>query len=138
MANPAIKTALSHRDANYWFAFDLFYDPEIPEAMEIAKQFRDEMADEMLDKRLNFWEDGKERRLILAPMLIHDEKPILDYSWHLYYDNREVYERVLDIKRKIDPDHIFTANLFCVGATECPRFIRKLSVGNLENKELPC
>jgi FAD/FMN-containing dehydrogenase len=136
LANPPIKTALSHRDANYWFAFDLFYDPEVPGAREIAKKYRDEIADEMLDKRLNFWEDGKQRRLMLAPVLLHDEKPVLDDAWHLYYDSREVYERVLDIKRKLDPDHIFTSNLFCVGATECERLVNKLPV-KMENDLLP-
>ena len=55
-------------------------------------------------------------------MLVNDEKPILDDLWALFYDNREVYERLLRIKQELDPHHVFTANLFAVGATSCPRF----------------
>ena len=46
----------------------------------------------------------------------------LDDMWDLYYDSEEDYHRLLEIKKHLDPDHIFTPNRFCVGATSCPRF----------------
>jgi hypothetical protein len=123
MNNPTTKTALGNRDGNYWFAFDVFYDPKVRHSLEKTTKFTNDIAKEVLSGKLNLWEDGKERRLILGPMLIDDEKPILDEQWHLYYDDREIYNRLLNVKKAVDPDHIFTPNLFCVGATTCPRLI---------------
>lgn len=124
MANPPIRTAMGQRDGNYWFAFDIFYDPEIESSREKTIAFTNGMAADVVSNALNLFEDGRERRLILGPMLIDDEKPILDEQWALYYDSREVYDRLLAIKKAVDPHHVFTANLFGVGATTCPRFQR--------------
>jgi hypothetical protein len=121
LANPPIKTAMGQRDGNYWFTFDVFYDPKIGGTVERVTKFTNDLADEVVSNKLNLWDDGKERRVILGPMVINDEKPILDELWALYYDSRDVYDRLLRIKQELDPQHVFTANLFCVGATSCPR-----------------
>jgi hypothetical protein len=125
--NPPIETAMGQRDGNYWFAFDIFYDPEIKDSREKATELTNAIANDVRSNKLNLWEDNKERRLILGPMLVNNEKPILDEQWAYYYDNSAVYERLLKIKQKMDPDHIFTANLFCVGATSCSRFTATLA-----------
>ena len=127
LAKAPIPTAMGQRDGNYWFAFDIFFDPNIPGSLEKTTNFTNAIAADVLSHKLNLWEDSKERRLILGPMLINDEKPILDDLWALYYDNRGVYERLLKIKEELDPRHVFTANLFCVGATSCPRFAATLA-----------
>lgn len=41
----------------------------------------------------------------------------LDRKRKHYFQSEEVYQRVLEIKRRIDPDDVFTPNLFCVGAS---------------------
>lgn len=122
LANPPIQTAMGQRDGNYWFTFDIFYDPGVPGALEKTTQFSNALAADIMSNKLNFWEDNRERRVILGPMIVNDEKPILDDLWACFYDSREVYERLLRIKRELDPHHVFTANLFCVGAKSCPRF----------------
>jgi hypothetical protein len=41
----------------------------------------------------------------------------LDQVRALYFQSEAVYQRVLAVKRKVDPSDVFTANLFCVGAS---------------------
>jgi len=59
--------------------------------------------------------------LILAPSVVKNEKPVLDDMWQLYYDDEDVYDTLLATKLEVDPNHVFTPNLFCVGAKGCPR-----------------
>jgi len=129
LATPPITTALGQRDGNYWFTFDIFYDPNVRDALEKTTKFSNALAAEVMSNNLNFWDDGRERRVILGPMVVNDEKPILDDLWPLFYDSREVYERLLRIKQELDPQHVFTANLFCVGAKSCPRFTTSKTIG---------
>ncbi|MFZ4720597.1 MAG: FAD-binding oxidoreductase [Ilumatobacteraceae bacterium] len=119
-------TALSHRDCNYWFAFDIFYNPNVKGAYEKTIAFTDALAAEVMNNKIGLWEDGRERRLMLGPMLISTETAVLDYQWKLYFDDQPTYERLLAIKASLDPDHVFTPNLFCVGATTCARFQHQL------------
>lgn len=41
----------------------------------------------------------------------------LDQVRALYFQSEAVYQRVLAVKRKVDPSDVFTANPFCVGAS---------------------
>ncbi|HVJ94932.1 MAG TPA: FAD-binding oxidoreductase [Labilithrix sp.] len=41
----------------------------------------------------------------------------LDANRKYYFQSEAVYQRVLDIKRRVDPNDVFTANRFCVGAS---------------------
>jgi len=124
LANPPIPTALAHRKCNYWFAFDVFYDPKVHGAFDKTIEFTNDVAADVISNDVNLWEDGRERRLLLGPMLVNEEEPVLDHMWKLYYDDEAVYDRLLTIKQKLDPYHVFTPNLFCVGATSCSRFAR--------------
>ncbi len=121
LANPPIVTSMGQRDGNYWLTFDVFYDPNVRGTSEKVAEFQHALAADVMSNKLNFWDDGRERRVILGPTVVNDEKPILDELWAVYYDNREVYDRLLKIKQELDPQHVFTPNLFCVGATSCPR-----------------
>jgi FAD binding domain len=129
LANAPIATAMGQRDGNYWLAFDIFYDPGVPGTLEKTTTFTNALAADVMSNKLNFWDDNRERRVMLGPTLVNDEKPILDDLWALFYDNREVYERLLRIKQELDPHHVFTANLFGVGATSCQRFAAALTHG---------
>ncbi len=126
LANPPIVTAMGQRDGNYWFAFDIFYDPGVAGTLEKTIKFTNALAADVRSNKLNLWDDDKERRVLLGPMLVDDEKPILDDQWALYFDDRSVYDHLLRIKQEVDPHHVFTANLFGVGATSCQRLTEPL------------
>ena len=51
---------------------------------------------------------------------------VLDDSWKHYYDDENTYNKVLETKLRFDPDHIFTANPFCVGYTKMPKELKEL------------
>ena len=36
-------------------------------------------------------------------------------AWLYYHDSKEKYDKLCEIKRKIDLDNVFTPNTFCVG-----------------------
>ena len=92
--------------------FDIFYDPGVSGTLEKTIKFTNALAADVRSNKLNLWDDDKERRVLLGPMLVDDEKPILDDQWALYFDDQSVYDRLLRIKQELDPDHVFTANLF--------------------------
>lgn len=126
LANPPVDpknpTALAHRDSNYWFAFDVFYDPGVEGTFDKTIEFTNKIVDDVRNNKSNFWDDGKERRLILAPSVVKDEPPGLDDMWRLYYDDKDVYHTLLKTKLEFDEHHVFTPNPFGVGAKNCPRF----------------
>jgi len=41
----------------------------------------------------------------------------LNNVWNTYHETREKYDRLINIKTKHDPHHIFTPNAFCIGVT---------------------
>jgi len=42
----------------------------------------------------------------------------LDENKKIFFQNEQVYQKVLATKRRFDPDNIFTPNKFCVGASQ--------------------
>jgi hypothetical protein len=42
----------------------------------------------------------------------------LDRTWRYYFDDEAAYRRVLATKRQFDPDGVFSANMYCVGANK--------------------
>lgn len=55
---------------------------------------------------------GEDRRLFWAPCSGDADLPSL---WRHYYDSRETYDRLLAIKRRVDPTRIFSPNAFAIG-----------------------
>ena len=49
-----------------------------------------------------------------------DKGAVLDTVWDKYFDTSEKYEKLREIKRRVDPNYIFTANSFGVDATNAP------------------
>ena len=49
--------------------------------------------------------------------------------WDRYFDSKEKYEKLRRVKRRVDPNYIFTANLFGVDATNAPEDRIKLILG---------
>ena len=53
----------------------------------------------------------------------HDDKDggaCMDTVWEKYFDSKAKYEKLIEIKRRVDPDYVFTANSFGVDATNAP------------------
>lgn len=128
LANVARPTSLAHRDGNYWFAFDVFYDPAIPGLYEKTIALTNDIAAQVTTNQVGLWDDDRERRLLLGPSIVLNEEAVLDKLHGLYYDSDGDYERLRRLKKRWDPKHVFTPNLFCIGATTCDRFARDTAV----------
>ena len=50
-----------------------------------------------------------------------DKGAVMDTVWDKYFDTSEKYEKLREIKRRVDPNYIFTANSFGVDATNAPK-----------------
>ena len=46
---------------------------------------------------------------------------VLDSVWDKYFDSKEKYDRLVDIKRRFDPEYVFSANLFGIDAKNAPQ-----------------
>merc|ERR1712203_1272738 len=44
----------------------------------------------------------------------------LDAVWDKYYDSKEKYDKLVAIKRRVDPNHIFSSNAFGIDAASAP------------------
>ena len=53
----------------------------------------------------------------------------MDTVWDKYFDTSEKYEKLREIKRRVDPNYIFTANSFGVDATNAPENKNQVILG---------
>jgi len=102
------KTALSWRKSSTCFAgLNAFHNAH---GVSYANQWSEENVKEAIG------ENGKlskqDHRLIWAPY----GSDSLDKMEHVYFESHTIYERLLKIKQQVDPNGIFTPNLFCIGA----------------------
>ena len=49
-----------------------------------------------------------------------DKGMMLDSVWEKYYDSKDKYDKLVEIKRKFDPEYIFTANGMGIDASNAP------------------
>ncbi|OHX66598.1 FAD-binding oxidoreductase [Flammeovirga pacifica] len=113
--------SLSHRASNFWFDYDVFFNPEIEGCTENTQQYIDGIAHMVINNTINLFKDGKQQRVLLGPSFPLGEKPILDKYWSYFYDSEEQYNQLCQLKTKFDEKNVFTANLMCVGATKVKR-----------------
>jgi hypothetical protein len=113
-------TALGHRiDGVNSCAFDFFYEND--EAFKWGNNWLDSGEDSVV--KAGFGENGKyskdDLRFLYAPWGDNEtawgQNTNLDDMWQYYFDDEEVYNRLLVTKRRLDPNHVFTPNPFCVG-----------------------
>ena len=118
--NPQNSAHSWRQETNQALFLDGFYDPKNASAFEFVKNWRDE--NDNCCKPGGLFSNFDRRHL--SHCYIREDDPddgvILDTVWEKYYDSREKYDRLIAIKRKFDPDYIFTANSFGVDATNAP------------------
>ncbi|KAG0279859.1 hypothetical protein BGZ96_001799 [Linnemannia gamsii] len=108
------STAISWRDSHICAVLDCFHRP-YPSAWETANAWQKENDKSVGHKGAKFCEE--DRRVLWGS---HDLN--LDKEHVHYFDNAHAvspktkYERLCEIKKKVDPDGVFTPNGFCVGA----------------------
>ena len=101
-------------------ALDGFYDPQEPKALPALLKWHEENDKEAKEGGI-FCE--KDRRYLSGAYYRPDDKDggaSLDSVWDKYFDSREKYERLVEIKRRVDPEYVFSANLFGVDASNAP------------------
>jgi hypothetical protein len=116
------RNANPWRDSTSFCALDVFYDDTVKRGFgEVSPQ---QAAQEWIDRndregigRADAKFCSGDRRLLWSPF----GDANLDKNWSKYYQSEEDYQRVLTVKRKVDPDNVFTPNLFCVGASSAPQ-----------------
>ena len=75
----------------------------------------------------------KDRRFLWASYGRHDDEnrgASLDSLWDKYYDSKWKYDKLVEIKRRVDPDYIFTANDFGIDATNAPEERKSMIVAH--------
>jgi len=111
-------------NATTWISMDSFYEVG-PYAEKNNKELASEFG-QQVDAQVG--PDGvfseKERRYLAFSFTKPSDPPAhnLELLWDKYYDSREKYDKLVDIKRRADPTGIFTPNKFCVGGDpdSCP------------------
>ena len=100
------KTALSWRDSTFLVCLDTF-------GLDVTQmqKFQEETDKELIGTEGALL-GNEDRRLIWGS---HDKD--LPANHQYYYESKEMYDRLCEIKKKIDPDNVFTPNRFCVGAS---------------------
>jgi hypothetical protein len=116
-------SALGHRvAAKNSCAFDFFYDFERngkpwPEPHETGKRWLESVSNTGIGANGKY--SPEDLRFLYCPWgdstSPWGHNTNLDEMWRYYYDDEKVYRTLLDIKRRLDPDHVFTPNSFCVG-----------------------
>ncbi|KAJ7484771.1 hypothetical protein B0H11DRAFT_1722740 [Mycena galericulata] len=102
-------TAYSWRDSTICMTIDNFHKPEKKADAEAWEATNDK---EGLGANGIFSE--QDRRVLWGSYGSFD----LDSVWDTYYEDRPKYERLMQVRKRTDPDGIFTPNTFCVKRAE--------------------
>ncbi|QEL19184.1 FAD-binding protein [Limnoglobus roseus] len=96
------ETSIPRRDIVYCFVFDLFYDEEMkPEAERLQGEMQT-----LIDQHFS---PGQERRLLWGSF--GDTDITKDAVRDFYYDDLAVYDRLRELKKKVDPVDLFHTSL---------------------------
>ena len=110
---------------------DSFYAPENDEVFQIVKQWIIENDEACCEEGGIFSE--KDRRVLWGCFSRFNDPDCgasLDSVWDKYFDSREKYDKLIEIKRRVDPNYLFTANAFGVDASNAPLKKRCLILRN--------
>ena len=104
-------TAHSFRDSSIGVVHDCFY--EGAEGLRFAKSWQERMDEEGVGPNGIF--SKEDRRLFWGSFENAKGGWNLKESWSLYYDSKEKFDRLSEIKRRVDPQDVFTPNAFSLG-----------------------
>ncbi|KAJ7037301.1 hypothetical protein C8F04DRAFT_1232721 [Mycena alexandri] len=110
MKNAGNGTSYSWRDSTMCMVVDNFHLPEKKEAAEAWEATNDE---EGIGAQGIF--SKEDRRALWGSFGSFD----LDSVWNTYHENRPKYERLMEARKRADPDGVFTPNTFCVKRAAC-------------------
>jgi hypothetical protein len=88
---------------------DAFYDPKIAGSEQYALNWQAVNDKYMVGDDSPF--STKDRRVFWGSYGEFD----MNKAWRFYYDSDEKYERLKEIKERVDPTRVFSANSFGVG-----------------------
>ncbi|KAJ7111008.1 hypothetical protein C8R44DRAFT_883452 [Mycena epipterygia] len=103
--NAGNGTSYSWRDSTMCMTIDNFHNPEKKEDAEAWEATNDE---EGIGAHGIF--SQQDRRVLWGSYGSFD----LDSVWNAYHEDRPKYERLMQARKRADPDGIFTPNTFCV------------------------
>lgn len=107
--NAGNGTAYSWRDASVGATMDCFHEPDTKSLAEDWQKVND---DEAIGPQGIF--SKQDKRWLWGSYGEWD----LDSVWNCYYEDKEKYERLQRIRKRADPDGIFTPNPFSVKRAE--------------------
>ena len=114
------NTAHSWRSVQQILLLDGFYDPKNSEAFSFVKNWTNGNADGAKPGGIFSNKDIRFQGFAYVRKDDPNDGVVLDTVWEKYFDSREKYDQLIAIKRKFDPDYIFTANSFGVDASNAP------------------
>jgi hypothetical protein len=106
---------------------DAFYDPETPGSEQYAKNWQGVNDKYMVGPDFS----TADRRVFWGSYGEFDMKEVLK----LYYDSDAKYERLVEIKKHVDPTRVFSANSFGVGGGPKPEPLPEARIDGAELKE---
>ena len=127
--NPQNSAHSWRTDTTISFSMDGFYDPRDANALPTLLKLHEETDKQSTDGGLFC---DKDRRALWGTYHRPGDKDggaSLDAVWDKYFDSREKYDKLIDIKRRVDPEYVFTANMFGVDATNAPESKRRPILG---------
>lgn len=108
--NRSNGTSYSWRDSTLVATLDCFYDfKSFPYTRKTAEEWQSKNDSEGIGPNGIF--SKEDRRVLWGSYGEYN----MGRAWPYYHDSKEKYDKLCEIKRKIDPDGVFTPNTFCVG-----------------------
>jgi hypothetical protein len=111
------RMSYSWRDATVVLGTSCFYKDFFPwtrlNAKERAWKFQIDLGKAMIGPSGLFAKT--DRRMLWGPFQNQPSDRDMTTVWPFYYESQEMYQRLVEIKKRVDPQGVFTPNAFCVG-----------------------
>jgi hypothetical protein len=118
--NPQDSSHSFRTETTVCTVLDGFYDPRDPTALPTLLDWQHENDKGAMEGGIFC---DKDRRYFWGTYHRPDDKDggaSLDSVWDKYFHSREHYDKLIAVKRKVDPEYVFTANMFGVDASNAP------------------
>ena len=118
MENKGNGTAFNWRDTTFGCTCDIFYAPN---GRDYAEKWAQRNDKDFLGEKGSY--SKHDFRLFWAT---HGNLNLSEV-WEKYYENADIYQRLLRIKNEVDPDKIFSPNAMCIGGAKTTAIVAKSS-----------